>query len=133
MSNIILVKNYDVNFPQDSIDAYRFVAFSGASGQVKQASGGRDKIMGVSGELGSIGSRVDVVRLGIAQVEYGEDIEPGDPLTSDDKGRAVKASPGLAAIGCAELGGSLGTVGEICFALSPAKLTNEHYNRGDQK
>ncbi|REM14738.1 DUF2190 domain-containing protein, partial [Mycobacterium tuberculosis] len=63
------------------------------------------------------GDRIDGVRLGIAEVEYGGAVAAGDPLTSDASGRAIVAAPAAGAnarlVGFAEVAGVLGDIGSV--------------------
>jgi hypothetical protein len=74
-----------------AVEKYRIVKFGSTDDYVAQAAADTDAPMGVSGELAAdLGERVDIVREGIAEVEYGGAVTRGDELTSDADGKAVK-------------------------------------------
>jgi len=77
-----------------AIGAYRIVKHGAADGAVAQASASTEKLIGVANRLGAAAAndRVDVVRAGIAEVEFGASITRGDLLTADANGKAVVAS-----------------------------------------
>lgn len=116
MRNELLNKNYTA---EGAIPAYRIVKFGAADGGVLLAAAGTDKLVGVNDRIAFTvaGDRGDVVRLGIAEVEYGGNVAAGDPLTSDAQGRAVVAAPAAGAnvrvIGFAEVAGVLGDIGSL--------------------
>lgn len=74
----------------------RLVTFTANDGEVALATSATDAIAGVvdfpSGA--TAGQRIDVVLFGPAEVVCGGDILPGDPITADANGAAVKADPG---------------------------------------
>ncbi|MBF0291136.1 MAG: DUF2190 family protein [Nitrospinae bacterium] len=90
MHTPILIKN----FTSDSaIAPYRIVAIGAADGSVKQASVSTDALLGVTDSLGSnSANRVDVIQMGVVNVEYGGNVTRGDLLTADANGKAVKAT-----------------------------------------
>ena len=61
--------------------------------------------------------RIDIVRSGISEVEYGGTIAAGDLLTADASGRAIVATAGagtnVRVIGVAEVAGVLGDIGSL--------------------
>jgi hypothetical protein len=83
-------------------------------------------LMGVTDRLGAAvaGDRIDVVRSGIAEVEFGGTVARGDPLTADASGRAVAAAPAAGAnayvIGFAEVSGVLGDIGSA--SILPGRI-----------
>jgi hypothetical protein len=123
MRNEMLSKSYTA---EGVIGAYRLVKFGAADGGVLVAAAPADKIIGVNGRMpfAAIGDRGDVVRMGIAEVEYGGAVAAGDLLTSDASGRAVVAAPAAGAnnriIGVAEVAGVLGDIGSLM--LEPGSM-----------
>ncbi len=119
MANTRLYKTYAVN---GQLAAYRLVTLVGAS-IVAQAQGHEKALIGVSDELGKQSSgHADIAMSDLPEVEAGGVFAPGDPLTSDADGRAVKAeSSGACIIGFALA--SAATAGEIVpFLFAPGFL-----------
>lgn len=86
-----------------------------------QAAAATDPIFGVSTDLDSaVGKTVDVIRTGIAPVEYGGTIARGAPVTSDATGRAIAAAPAAGAnvriVGFADVSGVIGDIGSVFLA-----------------
>jgi hypothetical protein len=97
---------------------YRIVCFGASDGTVVQAAAATDMIIGVTeGFAYAVGERPDIVRSGLAEVEYGAAVTRGQPLTSDALGRAVPAAPAAGVnnrlIGYAEVSGVLGDIGSV--------------------
>lgn len=119
MRNEILNKNYTA---EGAIGAYRIVKFGAADGGVVAAAAATDKLIGVNDRIAfaASGDRGDIVRVGIAEVEYGGTVAAGDLLTSDASGRAVVAAPATGAnariIGIAEVAGVVGDIGSMLIA-----------------
>lgn len=119
MSNPGFTKTYTA---EGAIAARRFIKYGSADRQVLQAAAAADAIMGVSERLPVLaGERVDVVKSGLAEIEYGGVVTRGDPLTADADGRAVKAEPAAGANnqigGWAEVSGAVGDHGLVNIAL----------------
>ncbi len=116
MRNSLLNKNYT---GEGVIPPYRIVKFGAAEGGVLVAAAATDKLIGVNDRLAFavIGDRGDIVRAGIAEVEYGGTVAAGDLLTSDSTGRAIVATAGAGAnvrfIGVAEVAGVVGDIGSL--------------------
>jgi len=115
----ILLKNYSA---EGAIAAYRIAKHGTADGQVLQAATATDLLIGVNGSVApALGERVDLVKIGIADVEYGGVVTRGAPLTSDASGRAVVAAPAAGSnvriVGYAEVAGVLGDIGSMHIAL----------------
>lgn len=116
MRNHGLIKNYTA---EAAIAAYRIVKFGAADGGVLIAAAAGDKIVGVNDRLAAAaaGDRIDVIRTGIAEVEYGAAVAAGDLLMSDGSGRAIVAAAAAGAnvrtIGVAEVAGVLGDIGSV--------------------
>lgn len=113
-----LIKNYDAGA---AIAKYRIVKFGTSDYTVIQAAAATDLLIGVSNLLGAdSGDRVDVVKSGIAQVEYGGNVTRGALLTADADGKAVAAAPAAGAnasvIGYAEVSGVSGDIGAVFIA-----------------
>lgn len=79
-----------------AIEPHRIVRFSDAAASQKIATATADDqlLIGVSDRMGGkAGGMVDVDRGGLVSVRLGGTVQAGDPLTSDDEGKAVKAVP----------------------------------------
>jgi len=74
-----------------------------ASRQVLPSAADTDNHVGVSDTVGPvpIGERCDVIVTGIAEVEAGAAIAPGEAITADAQGRATPAAAGDTAVGYA--------------------------------
>lgn len=116
--NNILLKNYRATAP---VAPYRIVKFGAvADGTVTQCELAADASIGISGRVAAdqAGQRLDIVRVGLAEVEYGEGITRGQLLTADTQGRAIAATPGARVIGVAEASGNTGDIGSALIAPS---------------
>lgn len=120
MRNDGLVKAY---LAGGAIAAYRIVKFS-AEGTVVQASAATDVSIGITTRIpaAASGDRTEVVRSGIAEVEYGGNVTRGAKLTADADGKAVVAAPSAGVnnqiIGIAEVAGASGDIGSCMIAPS---------------
>lgn len=113
-----LITNHDAGA---AISAYRIVKHGAADGAVVQASAITDLLIGICDRIGAAsGGRAEIVRAGLAEVEYGGNVTRGQPLTSDSNGKAVYANPGAGTnayiIGFAEVSGVDGDVGSVLIA-----------------
>lgn len=101
-----------------AINPYRIVKFSDADGKYIQAAAATDLLAGVASYLAAAdGERVDVCRIGIAEVEYGGTITRGQKLTADADGKAVAVSKSSdQVIGIAEVSGVAGDIGSALIA-----------------
>jgi hypothetical protein len=92
MANPGFIKTYDAG---GAIGAYTIVKFDATTDfQVLAAAAVGDPLAGISTEVSNAqGDRVDVIHSGVAYVTAGGTIAPGDPITSDSSGHAVKAAP----------------------------------------
>lgn len=123
MRNELLNKTHTAD---GAIAAYRIVKHGDADGDVAQAAASTDKLIGIAGRVpaAAAGDRIDIVRAGIAEVEFGGTVTRGDPLTSDSVGRAVAAAPGTGVnayiIGIAEVSGVVGDIGSA--HISPGRI-----------
>jgi hypothetical protein len=119
MRNPGLQKNYSAEAP---IAAYRIFKFGSADGGILQAAAATDKLVGVTDRFAAsvAGDRIDGIRSGIAEVEYGGIVAAGDQLTSDATGRAIVATAAAGAnvrvIGVAEVAGVAGDIGSLLIA-----------------
>lgn len=118
MSNPGLIKCY---VAETAVAKYRIVKPGSTDDYVVQATAVSEPLMGVSGFVaGDAGGRVDIVKSGIADVEYGGNVTRGDWLTSDASGKAVAAAPAAGAnanvIGRAEVSGASGDIGSVLIA-----------------
>ena len=104
-----------------AIAAYRIVKPGAADGVVAQGAAATDALMGVNESIAvADGERVDIVKSGIADVEFGGNVTRGNPLTSDANGKAVVAAPAAGAnvrvLGFAEVSGVDGDIGQVLIA-----------------
>ncbi|MGE0388447.1 MAG: capsid cement protein [Gammaproteobacteria bacterium] len=118
--NPVLTKSF---LAQAAITKYRIVKPGSADGQVLQAAAVGDAMIGVANEIdAAIGERIDVVLVGIADVEYGGTIARGDLLTSDANGKAVAAAPAAGTnnriVGVALVAGVSGDIGSCVVSQS---------------
>ncbi|UTO29304.1 capsid cement protein [Bartonella harrusi] len=113
MSTMILIKSFRAG---DEISPYCIVAARG-DGCVVTASGKTDKLLGTAGSLSAkAGEMVDIGQCGWGEVVCGGNVSFGDFLTSDAKGRAIKAEGTDRTIGLAMSDGSAGDV--ISFKIN---------------
>lgn len=121
MANHLLTKTLTA----DGAVAQHRIVKATANGKVAQAAAATDLLYGVSDELGADdGERADVHLVGVADVEYGGDVDLGDLLTSDAGGRAVVAGAAGTThrvIGTACVAGVAGDIG--CVLLDRSALT----------
>jgi hypothetical protein len=115
MANPEFIKTYDAGA---ACTAYQIVKYTSTDYQVQPASASTDALAGVTTEIAAAsGERVDVISLGVAYVKAGGTIAPGDPLTSDSNGAAIKAAPATGVnaqcIGRARYSGVSGDVIEV--------------------
>jgi hypothetical protein len=118
MGNPTLIKNYTA---EGDIAACRIVKFGSADGQVLQAAASIDRIVGVNEALPvAAGERVDVIRTGIADVEFGGNVTRGQPVTADANGKAIYANPAAGVnaniIGFAEINAASGDIAPVLLA-----------------
>lgn len=111
MANPGLIKSY---VAEAAVLPYRIVKFGSADGQVLQAAAASDACFGAANELGqnTIGSRVDVLLSGVAELEAGAAITRGALLMSDASGRAIAAT--------AAAGTNVRTIGTALASASAA-------------
>lgn len=89
MHNPVLIKSFKAS---SDIGAYHFI-IAKADGTVAQANDGSKPILGVIDRTGaSSGQTVDVILLGVAEVEAAGAISAGTEVTVNDKGQAVAVS-----------------------------------------
>lgn len=120
MGNPTLIKNYTA---EAAVSKYRIVKFGTSDGQVLQSAAATERSVGVAGELdAAIGEGVDVVRSGIADVEFGGTVARGDKIVADADGKAVKAVPtagnNVEVIGVAEESGVDGDIARVYISPS---------------
>lgn len=97
-----------------AVAAHRIVRDGASDGLVVQASAATQRLIGVTGGNGIAAGGCDSVEYaGIVPVEYGDDVAPGDPLTSDADGKAIPATAGQRIVGYACESGGLGTIGSV--------------------
>ena len=116
-----LVKTYIAGA---AIPKRRIVKFGVSDGRVIPGAGAAvtEFLIGVTTEVDVLtGEPVDVIRSGLADVEYGGVVVRGSPLTSDATGRAVAAAPAVGVnnriIGYAEVSAVAGDVGAAQIVL----------------
>jgi hypothetical protein len=106
-----LIKTYAAD---GVIAAFRIVVCGNTDDRASQATAATEMLMGISGELAvSNDERIDIVKAGIAAVEYGGFVLAGNWLTTDADGKAVAASVGDNVIGFAEMDGVSGDIGAV--------------------
>lgn len=118
MANVILNKGGTAGA---AISPYRIVKPGAADGEYLQAAAATDFLLGVCEAVGpASGERVDVVKSGIADVEFGGTVTRGGPVTSDASGKAVAAAPAAGSnvriIGFAEVSAVAGDIAQILVA-----------------
>lgn len=101
-----------------AIAAFRIVKPHSADGAVVQAAAAADFLMGVTGPIApDSGERVDVIKSGVAPVEFGGTVTRGGPVTADANGKAVAAAPGAGTnariIGFAEVSAVSGDIADV--------------------
>ena len=89
MHNPVLIKSFEAS---SDIGAYHFVVAK-ADGTVAQASDGSKPILGaIDRNAASAGQTVDVVLLGVVEVEAAEAISAGAEVSVNEHGQAVAVS-----------------------------------------
>lgn len=117
MSN--LIRNYTAD---GATEAFRIAKSGSDDGLIAQASAATDALLGIFDELAHAdGERTDVIRDGMARVQYGGTVARGDWLTADSDGKAVKTAPSagsnVSVIGRAEVAGVAGDIVPIVLAI----------------
>jgi hypothetical protein len=118
MANALLIKQ---GTSEAAVSPYRIVKFGAADGGYVQSAAATDFHVGVCESVGpASGERMDVVKSGIADVEYGGAVTRGGPITSDANGKAVAAAPAAGSnvriIGFAEVSAVAGDIGAALIA-----------------
>jgi hypothetical protein len=118
MANTLLNKG---GTAQGAIAAYRIVKFGDGDGTYLQAAAATDAVVGVNESIPvSAGERIDVVKVGIADVEFGGTVTRGTPVTSDVNGKAVAAAPdegeNARIVGFAEVSAVAGDIAPVLLA-----------------
>lgn len=120
MSNEGIVKTY---ISSAAIVKHRIVKHGSGDRIATQASAATDLLIGVADLLGADGASVpvDVIRSGVALVEFGGTVTRGQKLTADADGKAIVAAPAVGVnaqiIGIAEVSGAAGDIGKVFIAL----------------
>ena len=98
-----------------AIGAYRIVTRGADERTDVQADASSDALLGVNGPTAvASGERFDAGVLGLVEVEYGGNVERGNPLTADSEGRAIAATTtGQRLVGVAWEDGDEGTIGSV--------------------
>lgn len=118
MANTLLNKNYTAG---GAINPYRIVKPGSNDGEVVQAAAATDSLMGVCESVGpASGERCDIVKVGIAELEFAGVVTRGGPVTSDADGKGVAASPAAGSnvriIGFAEVTTAPGDIAPVLVA-----------------
>ena len=104
-----------------AIADYRIVKYGNADGKVIQAAAAGDHVIGVAGRGAASGARIEVARIGVAEVEYGGAVTRGDRLKSDADGKAIPSTAATdAIIGIAEVSGVDGDIGQALLTPGEA-------------
>ena len=116
--NPTLVKSYAAGA---AVAARRIVKHGASAGLAIQGADAAAPLIGIATEVAAAsGERMDVIKAGIADVEFGGTVTLGAPLTSDSVGRAVAAAPAAGAnayiIGFAETDAVVGDIGSAFIA-----------------
>lgn len=115
MANVVLNR---AGVAEGAIAAYRIVKFGAADGGYLQAAAATDYLAGVCESVGpASGERLDVIKAGIADIEFGGTVTRGQPVTSDANGKAVAAAPAAGSnvriIGFAEVSAVAGDIAAV--------------------
>lgn len=118
MSNVVLNR---AGMAEGAISAYRIVKFGANDGGYLQAAAATDFLVGVCESVGpASGERLDVVKAGIALIEFGGTVTRGQPITADASGKAVAAAPAAGSnvriVGFAEVSAVAGDIAEALIA-----------------
>lgn len=118
MANPTLIKQ---GVAEAAIAPYRITKAGTSDGSYLQAAAATDFLNGVCESVGpEAGERLDVVKAGIADVEFGGTVARGEPVTADASGKAVKAAPAVGAnvriIGFAEVSAVAGDIAPVLIA-----------------
>lgn len=108
-----------------AVAARRICVHGASDGLAAQAAASTALLIGISTDIATAdGQPFDVIRSGVAPVEYGGNVSRGAALTADAQGRAIAATLPVAAntyiVGFAEVSGVLGDIGSVLIA--PALL-----------
>ncbi|MGJ8563846.1 MAG: capsid cement protein [Alphaproteobacteria bacterium] len=107
----------------------RILALAATNGLVTQAVAASTALIGISDPGADVvsGKTVDVITHGIAELDYGDTIANGDPITADADGKGIAAAPAtgvnMSIIGFAVEDGEDGVIGSV--RLAPAIITGE--------
>ena len=118
MAITLLNRNYTAGA---AIAPFRIVKPGAADGEVLQAAAATDALMGVCESVGpASGERCDIVKVGIADVEFGGTVTRGAAVTADANGKAVAAAPAAGSnvriIGFAEVSAAAGDIAPVLIA-----------------
>ena len=114
MSHVLMWRAADAG---GAVAPRRIVKYDDADGKVVQSSAAADAHVGISGRAAAAsGGRVEIARVGIADIEYGGAVARGALLTADGDGKAVTASGGNRVVGIAEVSGVAGDIGQVLLA-----------------
>ena len=110
----------DVNYVAGAdVLPFRIVKFD-TNGNVVQTAADTDQGIGAAQRVGAnSGERIDIARIGIAEVEFGGTVAAGDTLTSDADGKAVATTTAdKKVVGVAEIAGEAGDIGSMLIVSS---------------
>jgi hypothetical protein len=117
MANTLLNKG---GTAQAAIAPCRIVKPGSLDGTYVQAAAAADFLVGVCESVGpDAGERVDIVKVGIADVEFGGTVVRGGPVTSDASGKAIAAVAAATVtriIGFAEVSAVAGDIAPVLLA-----------------
>ncbi|MBX3545583.1 hypothetical protein [Chelatococcus sp.] len=107
------------------VAGFRFVKFTANRLEVTLATGSDTHIAGCSDSLGAdAGAQLDVMQVGLGEVQLAGTVAAGDPLTADANGKAIKATAHTSNVvhygGFAQLPGVSGDV--IPYIIAPGQL-----------
>jgi hypothetical protein len=117
-----LVRSYELSA---ALGAYLIVKFSdtAATSKIAGATAATDALVGTTGQIGGdIGDMCDVDRAGIGKVKLGGTVAAGDPITSNNASKGVKATVDTSRIiGFAEEPGLADDI--IDYLIAPSVLS----------
>lgn len=114
MANLILDKCLTA---ETQIPAYRIVKAGSTEGAAALATAATAALIGVNEAIqAEIGEPVDVMKIGIADVQAGATIAAGDPITANATGQGIKGVTGNRIIGFAESSAVSGDIFPVLLA-----------------
>lgn len=87
----ILTKSFPAT---EAVAGMRIAKFTGERNKVALATAATDRLAGVTEPMGAVaGGQLDLIQVGLADLQAGGAFEAGDKLTADAAGKAIKALP----------------------------------------